>query len=80
MEKQNVTLSIEKSVLKKAKILAAKEDKSLSALIREALEKKIRETKEYKMAMNRQLSLLKKGYTLGTKGNLNIRKEEIHSP
>ncbi len=78
MEKQNVTLSIDKSLLKKAKILAAKEDKSLSALIREALEKRIRETKEYKMAMKRQVTILKKGYNLGTKGNLNIKREEIY--
>ena len=36
------------------------------------------ETKEYKMAMKRQVAILKKGYNLGTKGNLNINREEIH--
>ena len=42
MERQNVTLSLPKSLLKKAKAIAAEEDKSLSELIREFLEKRSR--------------------------------------
>jgi len=78
MERQNVTLSIDKSLLKKAKMLAASEDKSLSALIRESLERRIREVTGYKKAQVRQLRALKKGYDLGTKGRLGISREEIH--
>ena len=36
MERQNVTLSLPKALLKKAKTLAVKKDKSLSDLLREA--------------------------------------------
>lgn len=78
MERQNVTLSIEKSLLKKAKILAASEDKSLSELLREALESRIREASGYKKARNRQLKMLMEGFDLGTKGKISVTREEIH--
>lgn len=78
MERQNVTLSIDKSLLKKAKMIAASEDKSLSELLRESLESRVREATGYKKAMNRQLRMLKKGYDLGTKGKIAISREEIH--
>ena len=38
MDRQNVTLSLPKSLLKKAKIVAAQEEKSLSELMREMLQ------------------------------------------
>ena len=41
MERQNVTLSLPKSLLKKAKTLAIKQDRSLSELLRETLEEKV---------------------------------------
>ena len=79
MEKQNITLSLPKPLLKKAKILAAGEDKSVSELIREALEKRLRESSGYAAARNRQLKILEKGYDLGTGGVLNTTKEELHA-
>ncbi len=78
MERQNVTLSIDKSLLKKAKMIAVSEDKSLSELLRESLLSRVREATGYKKAMNRQLKILKKGYDLRTKGNITISREEIH--
>jgi hypothetical protein len=41
MEKQNVTLSLPKDFLKKAKVLAARHHLSLSELIRQLLEEKV---------------------------------------
>lgn len=79
MDNQNVTLSLPKSLLKKAKILAASKEKSLSGLIRETLEEKIRENIGYNQARQRQLKLLKKGFDLGTNGNINISREEAHA-
>ncbi len=78
MEKQNVTLSIDKSLLKKTKMIAASEDKSLSELLRESLESRVREITGYKKAQNRQLRMLRKGYDLGTRGKITISREEIH--
>jgi Arc/MetJ-type ribon-helix-helix transcriptional regulator len=79
VEKQNITLSLPKPLLKKAKILAAGEDKSVSELIREALEKRLRESSGYAAARNRQLKILEKGYDLGTGGVLGTTREELHA-
>lgn len=78
MERQNVTLSIPKAVLKKAKVLALKEEKSLSALIRESLEDKVRKDTGYKEAMEREISLMEKGFNLGTGGHRPCSREELH--
>ncbi len=78
MERQNVTLSLSKSLLKRAKELAAREDKSLSALLKESLEEKIRSSTGYKEAMERHLRILEKGFNLGTKGHISVTREELH--
>ncbi|PIQ94084.1 MAG: CopG family transcriptional regulator [Nitrospirae bacterium CG_4_10_14_0_8_um_filter_41_23] len=78
MERQNVTLSLPRLLLKQAKTLAAKEDKSLSAFLKESLEEKIRKTTGYKEAKERQIRLMRKGFDFGIKGRLTISREEIH--
>ena len=78
MERQNVTLSLPKPLLKRAKMLALKEDKSLSALIRESIEEKIRKNTGYKEAMEREISLMKQGFDLGTDGNKPCARERLH--
>jgi Arc/MetJ-type ribon-helix-helix transcriptional regulator len=79
MEKQNITLSLPKPLLRKAKILAAGEDKSVSELMREALEKRLRESSGYAAARNRQIKLLEKGFDLGTGGDPGATREELHA-
>lgn len=78
MERQNVTLSLPKSLLKQAKIVAAQEDKSLSELIREALSNKVKEESGYEEAKKRQLALMEKGFNLGTKGKIKFSRDELH--
>ncbi len=78
MERQNVTLSLPKLLLKKAKVIAASREKSLSELLRESLEQKVREANGYKKARQRQLKLLKEGLDLGTKGDIATTRDEIH--
>jgi hypothetical protein len=78
MERQNVTLSLPKPLLKKAKVLAASKDKSLSEFLKESLEDKVREADGYKKARQRQLKLLKNGLDLGTKGRISTKREELH--
>src|SRR3989304_73355 len=78
MEKQNVTLSLPKSLLKKAKTLAVIKDKSLSELLRETLEMIVKEKTGYKRAKERQIALMKKGFNLGTKGHIITSREELH--
>jgi metal-responsive CopG/Arc/MetJ family transcriptional regulator len=79
MEKQNVTLSLPKPLLKKAKTLASKTEQSLSELMRKSLEEKIKESAGYKKARQRQMKLLRTGIDLGTRGSLHISREEIHA-
>ncbi len=75
MERQNVTLSMPKPLLRKAKVLAASREKSLSELLRESLEEKIRNASGYNQAKKRQLKLLNKGIDMGTKGNLSVSRD-----
>ncbi len=79
MDKQNITLSLPRSLLKKAKVLAAKNEKSLSELVRESLEEKVRVSTGYKKARERQLKLLQKGFDLGTNGRITIKREDLHA-
>jgi metal-responsive CopG/Arc/MetJ family transcriptional regulator len=78
MERQNVTLSLPKLLLKKAKVIAASREKSLSELLRESLEEKVREANGYKKARQRQLKLLEEGLDLGTKGDIATTRDEVH--
>jgi metal-responsive CopG/Arc/MetJ family transcriptional regulator len=78
MNRQNVTLSLPTSLLKKAKVIAASREKSLSEFLRESLEEKVREANGYKKASRRQLKLLKEGLNLGTKGHITTTREEVH--
>lgn len=78
MEKQNVTLSLPKALIKKAKTLAVMKDSSLSELLRETLEEKVKEASGYQRARDRQFSLMEKGFDLGTHGKIPYGREEIH--
>lgn len=78
MERQNVTLSLPKAVLKKAKLLALKEEKSLSALIRESIEEKIRKNTGYREAMETEIRRMKQGLHLGTGGRKPCARGDLH--
>jgi len=78
MERQNVTLSLPKTLLKKAKVIAARREESLSKFLRESLEDKVREANGYKKARERQLKLVKEGLDLGTHGHITTTREELH--
>ncbi len=79
MNRQNVTLSLPRSLLKKAKMIAVSKEKSLSELLKESLEEKVREATGYRKAKQRQLSLIKKGLDLGTKGRIVVSRKELHA-
>ena len=78
MERQNVTLSLPKPLLKKAKVAAAQQDKSLSELMREALEDRVNQSAEFENAKKRHLRLLERGFDLGSRGNLTVSRDELH--
>lgn len=78
MERQNITLALPKALLKRAKSMAVSEDKSISQLLKETLEKRLRTETNFKSAKRRQLALLKQGFDLGTKGRMNTTRETLH--
>ena len=78
MERQNITLALPKSLIKRAKLVAASEDKSISQLLKETLEKRLRTETNFKSAKRRQLALMKQGFDLGTKGHIKATREFLH--
>jgi metal-responsive CopG/Arc/MetJ family transcriptional regulator len=78
MEKQNVTLSLPRSLLREAKILAVERETSLSQLLVEALQELVRRRREYERAKKRHRAILRKGFDLGTRGQVQVRREELH--
>lgn len=63
--KTNITLKIDDELLREAKIMAAQEDTSLSALLTRQLENLVRERKGYDAARRRALARLNRGWDLG---------------
>ncbi len=74
--KQNITLSIEKELLKKAKLLATKKDTSVTKLLTEQLSKMVSEDDQYDLAKKRALAILRQGFHLG--GSIIAKREELH--
>ena len=78
MEKQNVTLSLPKTLVKKAKLLAVREEKSFNELVRQCLEQRLNAATGYAEARERQLKRIESGFDLGTNGKISVTREEIH--
>jgi hypothetical protein len=62
--KTNVTLKIEADLLREARVLAALEGSSISALLAARLEQAVRERKGYEQAHRRAVARLRTGYDL----------------
>jgi hypothetical protein len=62
--KTNVTLKIEADLLREARILAAEEGSSISALLAARLEQAVRERKGYQQARRSAVARLRKGFDL----------------
>ena len=78
MEKQNVTLSIPKDLLQKVKIIAVKNNTSLSGLLSDYIERIENEEEAYKLAQARHRRLLKKGFDFGLGGQIPWKREDLH--
>lgn len=74
--KQNITLSLEKDLIKKGKIIASKKETSLSRLLSDFLTQIINEEERYELSKRKALQILKKGYHLG--GRISWSRDELH--
>ncbi|MEW6376358.1 MAG: DUF6364 family protein [Thermodesulfobacteriota bacterium] len=78
MEKQNITLSLPKDILKKGKLLAAKKGISLNEMVRELLQKDVENELEYQTSAEREIKRMKEGMRLGTKGKISWKRDQLH--
>jgi len=62
--KTNITLKLDSDLLREAKILAAENDTSISAMLAARLEEIVRERKAYDQARRRALARLREGMDL----------------
>ncbi|HLF11404.1 MAG TPA: DUF6364 family protein [Gammaproteobacteria bacterium] len=74
--KTNVTVKIEASLARQAKVLAARRGTSLSRLVADQLETLVRGDETYAAAKGRALRRLKRGYDLGWQRP--ARRDDLH--
>jgi len=78
MEKQNITLSLPREILKKGKMLAAKKGISFNELVRELLQRTAENEEGYRISADRQMKRMKEGIPLGTKGKISWQRDELY--
>jgi hypothetical protein len=74
--KQNVTISLERKTIQKAKILAARRSTSISGLLAHQIEILVGEEEAYERAEKQAMSLLDQGFHLG--GVIRVGRDELH--
>lgn len=76
LKKQNVTISLSRQTLKKARILAARRETSISGLIAEQIEALVGEEEAYEQARRQAMALLDRRFHLG--GATPVSRDELH--
>lgn len=78
MERQNITLSLSRDLLKHAKHLAIEKGTSLSGLLSRYLEDLVKKEAGYEEAVSRIAARLAKGLNLGTRGVCAWTRDSLH--
>jgi Family of unknown function (DUF6364) len=76
IDKQNLTLSLDRQTIRKAKILAARRSTSISGLVTTQIELLIGEEEAYERAERDAIALLDHGFHLG--GQVRASRDELH--
>ena len=74
--KQNLTISLDRQTIRKAKILAARRSTSISGLLARQIEILVGEEEAYERAERQAMSLLDQGFHLG--GVIRASRDELH--
>jgi hypothetical protein len=74
--KQNITLSIDKELLRRVKHVAVERGKSVTSLLEEHLENIVALDEEYEQARKKAVALMKRGLKLG--GKIRATRGELH--
>lgn len=75
--KQNITISLEKELIKKAKIIAAQKETSVTRMLSEELKQIIQKEEQYQQAKKKALVHLNSGFHLG--GKIRDTREDLHA-
>jgi hypothetical protein len=74
--KQNLTISLDRQTIRKAKVLAARRSTSISELVARQIETLVGEDENYERAKRHALALLNQGFHLG--GEIRVSRDELH--
>ena len=78
MDKQNVTLSLPRSLLRKAEKIAMDQNRSLSELMVELLIEFVEREEQYARAKRKHLAPLAQDTDLGTNGTTSWTRADLH--
>jgi O-phosphoseryl-tRNA(Cys) synthetase len=74
--KQNVTISLDRKTIQKARIVAARRSTSISGLLAQQIEILVGEEEAYERAERQAMALLDRGFHLG--GVIRASRNELH--
>ena len=74
--KQNITLSLEKDIIKKGKVIAAQKETSVSQMLSDILRDVVEKEEKYEAARKSALQALKKGFRMG--GKIDWNREDLY--
>jgi hypothetical protein len=74
--KQNLTISLDRQTIRKAKIVAAKRSTSISGLLARQIEILVGEEEAYERGERQAMALLDQGFHLG--GVIRASRDELH--
>ena len=74
--KQNLTISLDRRAIQKAKILAARRSTSISGLLARQIEILLGEEEAYERAERQAMALLEQGFHLG--GVIRASRDDLH--
>jgi Family of unknown function (DUF6364) len=75
-EKQNLTISLDRQTIRKAKIVAARRSTSISGLVAQQIEVLVGEEEAYERAERQARVLLEQGFHLG--GVIRASRDQLH--
>jgi hypothetical protein len=75
-DKQNLTVSLDRRTIQKARILAARRSTSISGLVARQIEILVGEEDAYDRSKRQALALMEQGFHLG--GKIRVSREEWH--
>ena len=74
--KQNLTVSLDREIIQKARVVAARRSSSISGLLARQIEILVGEEEAYERAERQAMALLEQGFHLG--GKIVASRDELH--